>query len=121
MCQLSNIYSIIYSTLTQLGYTVREQGSFAPGAILPDTFVTYQIVNKPSISFADNRPTGYSARIQVALYSRDPVIKQDADNIIKAAMLPAGFLRIDGRDLPFDAGTGHHAYTVDYRYYEMEV
>lgn len=117
---MSNIYNRIYSTLTQLGYTVREQGSFAPGTILPDTFVTYQIIGQPSISFADNRPTGSTTRVQVALYSKDPEIKQNADNALKAVMLPSGFLRIDGRPLPFDAETGHYAYTVDYRYYETE-
>jgi hypothetical protein len=106
--------------LKPLGYEVKEQGTYAPGATLPETFITYQIINSPNSSYADNKPISTAIRAQLALYSKKPAIKQSADSLFKSVMLPAGFLRIDGRDLPFIQSTGHYGYTCDYRFYESE-
>lgn len=114
---MSNIYTVTYTALESLGYPVREQGTYAPNETLPETFVTYQIIDSPNNSFADNLPTSQTTRVQVNLYSRDPEIKQGADDTLKAVMLPACFLRVGGRDLPFSLQTGHYGYTCDYRYY----
>lgn len=115
---MTDIYALVYSTLGALNHTVREHGTFAPNTTLPETFVTYQIIDSPNNSHADNLPTSQTSRIQVTLYSKKPSLKQGADKAIKAVMLPAGFLRVGGWDLPYDAGTGHYAYTCDYRYYD---
>lgn len=117
---MSNIYSLIYDTLSMLGYPVKEQGTYAPGTTLPETHITYQIINDSNNSHADNGPTSTTTRIQLALYSKKPAIKQSADNLLKSVMLPAGFLRVGGRDLPFNSSTGYYGYTCDYRYYESE-
>lgn len=117
----SNIYSILYSALSGLGYTVREQGTFGSTETLPATFITYQLIEQPNDSHYDNRPISTTSRMQVTLYSQDPAIKQNADNLFKSVLLPAGFMRAGGRDLPFNSDTGHYAYTSDYRYYDMEV
>lgn len=120
MFRLDNIYKIIYDTLSQLGYPVKEQGMYPVGAKLPDTHITYFIVDSPNTSFADNIPRSTTTRIQLVLYSIKPSIKQNADELLKSVMLPRGFLRIGGRDLPYNATTGHYARTCDYRYYEEE-
>lgn len=120
MFQLSNIYDLVYNTLVQCGYPVKEQGTYPAGATLPETFITYFLVDNPNSSFADNVATSRKTRIQLTLYSKKPTIKQNADELFKSVMLSAGFLRIGGRDLPFNSNTGHYAYTCDYRYYEME-
>lgn len=112
-----SIYETVYSTLLQLGHPVREHGTFAPNDRLPDTFLTYQIIDSPNGSFADNLPTSQTTRVQVNVYSKDPAVKQGADTMLKSSLLAAGFLRVGGRDLPFDAKTGHYGYTCDYRYY----
>lgn len=117
---MTDIYTLVYNTLGALGYPVREQGTYAANATLPETHVTYQMIDSPNNSHADNMPTSQTTRIQVTLYSKKPSLKQGADAAIKAVMLPAGFLRVGGRDLPFNAGTGHYAYTCDYRFYDME-
>lgn len=114
-----NIYELTYDTLASLGYPVKEQGTL--GKELPETFVTYQLIDSPPTGHADNRATGVSYRMQITLYSTSPTIKQGADAAFKAVMLPAKFMRVGGRDLPFDPKTGHYAYTCDYRYYDMEV
>lgn len=113
-----NIYELIYYTLSPLGYPVREQGTFAQGEEQPETFVTYQLINQGSGSHADNLPTSQTSRVQVTLYSRMPELKQGADAALRGVMLPAGFMRVGGRDLPYAQSTGHYAYTCDYRYYD---
>lgn len=115
---MTNIYAVTYGALESLGYPVREHGTYAPDETLPDTFVTYQIIDSPNNSFADNQATSRTSRVQINLYSRDPEIKQGADEAIKAVMLPVGFLRVGGRDLPFSLQTGHYGYTCDYRFYD---
>lgn len=113
-----NIYALICDTLQPLGYPVQEQGTYAPNERLPETFVTYQIIDQSSYSHADNAPTSQTDRVQVVLYSRDPSLKQSANEAFMGVMLPAGFMRVSGRDLPYASSTGHYAYTSDYRYYD---
>ncbi|GIO36880.1 hypothetical protein J41TS12_17410 [Paenibacillus antibioticophila] len=113
-----NIYAVTVDALKSLGYPVREQGTYAPTDTLPETFATYQIIDSPNNSAADNLPTSQTTRVQVNLYSRDPEIKQVADDLLKSVMIPAGFLRAGGRDLPFSLQTGHYGYTCDYRFYD---
>lgn len=117
---MTNIYALIFDTLSALSYPVREQGTYGEGEALPDTHATYFIVDSPSRGFADNKPTSRTTRVQIVLYSKDPAIKQGADEALKAVMLPAGFLRVGGGDLPFNEGTGHYAYRCDYRFYDTE-
>lgn len=116
----SNIYELICNTLRPLGYPVKEQGTYPSGTTLPETYITYFNVDNPNGTYYDNKPESTKTRIQLVLYSKKPAIKQNADNLFKSVMLPAGFLRIGGRDLPFNESTGHYAYTCDYRFYEME-
>jgi hypothetical protein len=117
---LINIYKQTYDTLTGLGYPVREQGSYGPQETLPDTHVTYFIVDQDDASHADNRPTSVIHSVQVALYSKDPAIVQAADQTLRSVMAPAGFLRGRGRALPFDGDTGHYGYVRTYNFYDME-
>lgn len=121
MCLLVNIYELVCNTLKPLGYPVKEQGSYTPGANIPETFITYQIIDAPNNTHYDNVPASTTPRIQLAFYSKKPALKQNADQTFRSVMLPAGFLRVSGRDLPFDSTTGHYGYTSDYRYYETEV
>jgi len=117
---LINIYALVFDTLSALGYPVREQGTYGPDASLPETHITYQIIDSPNNSHADNLPTSQTSRVQVTIYSRKPAIKQGADAALKAVMLPAGFMRAGGRDLPYNSDTGHYAFTSDYRFYQRE-
>lgn len=117
---MSNIYELISSALKSTGYKVREQGGYQNDERLPDTHVTYQIIDSPNESHADNRPTSTTYRVQIVLYSRKPGIVQNADEILKAALIPAGFLRAGGRAYPFNAQTGHYGWTSDYKYHESE-
>ena len=98
-----------------MGYEVRQHGTYAEGEQLPNTFVTYQLIDSPNASHADNRPTSTTYRVQVNLYSRDPELVQGADVAFRAALIPAGYMRAGGRGLPYNTATGHYGFTSDYR------
>ncbi|MPM27249.1 hypothetical protein SDC9_73759 [bioreactor metagenome] len=119
---MTNIYALVCGTLEPVGFPVGKQGSFSAEdeKNLPETYITYQVIDTPSKSYADNRPTGRSTRIQLTMYSSNPELTQGADSTFKAVMIPAGFMRVGGRDLPYDPSTGRGGYTCDYRYYDME-
>lgn len=117
---MSNIYELVYNTLIQLGYPVREQGTYGENETLPETFITYQIINEINDTHYDNKIASTTITVQLALYSKKPAIKQSADQLFRSVMLNAGFLRISGRDLPFNSSTGHYAYTSDYIFYKEE-
>jgi hypothetical protein len=114
---MDNIYSLIYDTLLPLGYTVKEQGTYIGISKLPETYITYFIVDSPTETAYDNVSVSQSIRVQLCIYSKKPSIKQSGDELFKSVMIPAGFMRIGGRDLPFNSDTGHYGYTCDYRYY----
>lgn len=115
-----DVYNHIFTTLSGLGYPVREQGSYGEHETLPETHITYFILNQDDASHADNQPTSTTTAVQVALYSKQPAIVQQANQTLKAIMMPAGFLRAGGRNLPFDSDTGHYGYTSTYNFYDLE-
>lgn len=117
---MTNIYNLISNTLSSLGYSVREQGSYKSGETLPETFITFLIIDSPGVGYADNRSTGRSTRVQISLYSKKPNIVQNADSNIKNLMLNVGFMRMGGGALPFDKETGHYSWRTDFKYYELE-
>lgn len=117
---ISNIYGLVYETLVPLGYPIKEQGTYPPGAVLPETYITYFLVDSPNETHYDNKLESTTYRIQLCIYSIKPSIKQNGDNLFKSVMLEGGFLRIGGRDLPFNSSTGHYCYTCDYRYFDQE-
>lgn len=115
-----NIYDIIGAVLGSSGYTYREQGSFMAGEPIPDTFITYQVIDKEDVAFACNLPYASLARVQMTMYSTDPAVVQSADQTLKGILLPAGFTRYSGRELPYMADTGHYGYTCDYKFLIQE-
>lgn len=117
---MTNVYEKTYTTLQAIGYPVREQGSFASTETLPETFVAYQVLDQRDRSHADGRPTSMTSSVQVALYSRRPALVQQADATLRAVMIPAGFLRAGGRNLPLDAETRHYGYVTTYNFYDSE-
>ena len=117
---MSNIYSKISETLSPLGYPVKEQGSYRKDEMLPETFLTYQVLDAPNGGHADNLPGSTKWRIQLVLYSQKPLVVQNADDTLKGLLLPAGFLRAGGRPLPLNFSTGHYGFSSDYRFYERE-
>ena len=117
---MADVYDRTVAALSVLGYPVREQGTYQPDEVLPQTHVTYQVIDQTNPGHADNMPISTTTRVQVTVYSTDPSVVQHADGLLRVAMLPSGFLRVTGRRLPLDPETGHYGYTSDYRLYESE-
>lgn len=117
---MSNIFEKITTALAPLGYIIREQGTFKSGETLPETFITYFIVDSPSGTHYDNVSHSETFRVQVTMYSKKPSIIQSSNKNIKNLMVPKGFMRISGKSLPYDITTGHYAWTQDYKYFDME-
>lgn len=118
---MTNIYKLACDTLAPLGYPVKEQGTYAADAVLPETHITYYLLDSPNNTHADNLPTSTTHRVQLVLYSKKPAIKQQADTLLKSVMLPGGFLRAGGGDMPYNENTGHYGYRSVYQFYEREV
>ena len=117
---MTSVYELICSVLEELGYAVREQGSYGEEESLPETYVTYFVLEQANESHADNRPTATRTSVQITLWSSDPVKIQSADANLKALLIPAGFLRAGGRNLPFSQKTGYYGYASTYNHHEME-
>ena len=114
-----NIYEHVSDTLSTLGYPVREQGTYLSTETLPDTFITYQLIESKCNSFADNLATSKIYLVRIVLYSQTQSIKQGADEIIRSVMVPANFKRVNGSDSVFGV-TLHYAFATDYIFYDME-
>lgn len=117
---MTNIFKKVFDTLSPLGYEVAEKGTYQAGDTLPDTLVTYQVLEADDVRHYDNQPVGIQYAVQIDLYARDPAITQTADTVFRAVMQPAGFRRAGGRSLPLDPATGHYGWTNDYNF-ESEV
>ena len=116
-----NIYDKVYTTLTASSLPVREQGTFAEDETLPETFITYLVLDQSDSTHADNLPSSLTTMVQVAYYSQRPGLVQVADHLIRNLMIPAGFMRAGGRSLPLDKETWHYGYVTTYNYYDSEV
>lgn len=113
------VYKELYDLLVTSTYPVREQGSLS--GTLPETIITTLLIDSPNNCHADNIPRSTTYQVQIALYSRKPSIKQSADELFKSILIPANWLRVNGRDLPYDKETGYYGFKSDYNFYESEV
>ncbi len=118
--QLSKAIKKLIEALTPLNLKICEQGTYGDLEKLPDTHITFFLLSEDDLTFADNVPTSSTSILQVILYSRDPEIIIGANEMLKAYLLPNGFLRVTGNRLPFDKSSGHYGYISKYSYYEME-
>lgn len=80
---------------------------------LPDTFIVYQLISGTPEQEADNAETERSYTVQVTIWSKAGLVSlPDVDT----AMIAAGFLKSDERQLPQDMATTHYGLAKDYVY-----
>lgn len=115
---MSTVYDLIYSSLNTSGYPVKEHGTFGNEERLPDTFMTYQLLDDEDASHADNKATRVKTIIQVTLYTKSPELYHGSRTLIHDLLSPSGFLRSGGRPLPFQAKSEHYAYASTYHHYQ---
>jgi hypothetical protein len=114
---LTDIHKLVNDTLEASGYPVAQQGSYGEKETLPDTHITYMMMPDRPAYYVNNVPKDHMDWVQAAIYSTDPAITQAGRATLDGLMLPAGFTRKGGRDLPLDKSTGQYGYTCDYGYF----
>jgi len=98
-----NVRDRLIQALTPLGYEVRLQGSYVEAEPLPETFITYFILDSPDGSYYDDQPRLSYIRIQVILYSKRMSVINTVPSSIFTACRNAGFIRDSrGQDMGFE-------------------
>jgi len=112
-----NIRNTLIDALTSLGYEVRLQGSYADGEPLPESFITYYIVDAPDASFYDDKPMLTHHRIQIVFYSKLISKINSVPDQIYSLLKTAGFIREGkGRDYGFE--NEYYGILVNYMFTE---
>lgn len=112
---MSTIWETTYSALSGLGVPVAADQYLAstPAANLPDTFMTYQVINLLPVEHADNEITISEETVQVSIYSRAGLV--GLPDVI-GAMISAGFMFSSGRELDYDPDGRHYGIAFDFDY-----
>ncbi len=84
---------------------------------LPETFITYQLLDSSPEQAADNLETERSYLVQVNCWSVDGVVVLPN---VEPALLAAGFRKGSSRQIPQDQATGHYGLATDYSYSETK-
>lgn len=78
---------------------------------LPDTYLVYTLISSPPEAHFDNAETLRSYRIQVSIFSKSGLASlPDVDT----AMLAAGFMKSNFREIPRDQNSAHFGLAKDY-------
>lgn len=112
-----NVRDILIQALEPLEYEIALQGSYADDEPLPESFITYFIVDSDDRSFYDDDPKMSDYRIQVVFYSKKMSLIKTVPDSIYQSLKAAGFIRTGkGRDIAYNAE--HYAWQIDYLYTE---
>lgn len=85
------------------------------GAQLPDLYLVYFLVSSPVEQRADDAETQRSYRVQVTHYSRAGLAGLPD---VKTAMVAAGFVTSNKREIPYDRTTRHYGLAEEYVFVE---
>lgn len=112
-----NVRDRLIEALNPLEYEVALQGSYAEDEPLPQSFITYFIVDSYDQAFYGNNPKRSVYSIQIEFYSKDFSLIKSVPDLIYQKLKDAGFIRQSkGRDIAYDAE--HYAWQADYYYME---
>jgi len=117
---ISQLKTALSPELPALPYDVRLQGSYADDEPLPESFITYLIVDSPDKSFYGSNPMLTNHLIQIVFYSKKMSLINTVPDQINVRLKMAGFIRNGkGRDVAFNAE--HYAWQIDYNYTERNI
>lgn len=112
------IWEITKVTLEGLGLETAANAMLRDtAALLPDTYLVYQMISSPPAQHADGVEKLRWYRVQVTGYSRDGLASLPD---VAAAMVAAGFTKSVFRELPYNELTGHYGYAMEYIWLEDE-
>lgn len=114
---MTTVWEAVVSALTPLSLPMGAGGYLAasPGGNLPDTYLTYTVVDAAPIQHADNLEYERDWLVQVSIYSRGGL--SNLPDVI-GAMVTGGFLFTNGRQLEYDPQTRHYAIAFDFNFLE---
>lgn len=112
-----NVRDTLINALVPLGYEIALQGSYADEEPLPESFITYFIIDSVDKSFYDDAPKMSDYRIQLVFYSKKMSLVKTVPDLIYQSLKAVGFIRTGkGRDISYNVE--HYAWQVDYIYTE---
>jgi len=115
-----NVRDVLIEALEPLkteGYEVSLQGSYGENEPLPESFITYFIVDSNDRSFYDDSPKLSDYRIQIVFYSKKVELIKTIPDLIYQHLKAAGFVRTGkGRDISYNVE--HYAWQIDYLFTE---
>ncbi len=85
---------------------------------LPNMYIVYFLVSKPSAASADNRERSANCRIQVSIFYKDKSVILSTVKKVVNAFEGAGFQRIGEGGIPVDPVTGHRGWRIDFNFFE---
>jgi len=104
--------------LTALGFPFHFERMDCATSQLPDTYITYFLVDDTPKGHSDNKETSHSSRIQVSLFYRDLSKALTVPDQIEAAFMAANFMRVGPGRIPYQEDTQHYGWRCDFRFYE---
>jgi len=111
------IWERIKTAISGLGLaTAANTMIVASGASLPEAYLVYQLISAPALQSADDVEKLSWQRVQVSYFSRAGLAGMPD---VTAAMLAAGFRRMESRELPYSRETRHYGLAMDFGYVEM--
>jgi hypothetical protein len=88
-----NVRDVLILCLAPLGVDIRVQGSISESEPIPETMITYEIIDSIDHGFYDNQPTRLTTRIQLMIYSTKMSIIKSLPDTITQLIKEGGFVR----------------------------
>jgi hypothetical protein len=115
---VTTIFERVESALATLSPAVPfALAPYKSSGTLPDQYIAHQLIDSPPEQHADNAEVTRSYLVQVTVWSVTGLV---ALPNVDAAMLAAGFMKGNFRQLPQDPQTGHYGLAKDYVYKENQ-
>ena len=116
---IKEIKDLLINTLKILGYgEPRLQGSYGKDEAYPDSFITFFIVDSPSLNFYNNKFNCTAYYLDVNFYSNDPELVNTVPEKIAEELIKVGFIKQGkGADLVSDNKT-HTGWNLSFIYQE---
>jgi len=109
-----NIFEVVNNALASIEPAIPFAADTFIGS-LPDTYLTYFLISSPPEQSADDVETERSYRIQISFWGRTGIAGLPTA-IVDAAMIAAGFIPSNFRQLPRDQASQHFGLAKDYIY-----
>ncbi len=112
-----NVRDHLIKTLQPLGINVRYQGSISEDEPIPETLITYEIIDSMDQSYYDNTSHRLTTRIQLVIYSSKMSIIKTLPDHMSQLIKAAGFTR---ESRGYDRGfyMDHYAWIMEIHFTE---